>query len=81
MDDLSIIDKPTSVKGIGTWTAKMYLLFVLCREDILPYEDSAFLQAYQWLYKTDDIRQDAVQKMCKMESSFIVCSSLFIQSS
>lgn len=35
-----------SLRGIGNWTVKMYLLFVLDRQDILPYEDAAFLQSY-----------------------------------
>ena len=50
MSDDKIISQLTQIKGIGTWTAKMYLLFVLNRPDILPYEDVAFLQAYKWLY-------------------------------
>ena len=28
--------------GIGNWTAKMFLIFVLNRPDILPVEDGAF---------------------------------------
>lgn len=30
--------------------AKMYLIFALGRQDVLPYEDVAFLQAFTWLY-------------------------------
>lgn len=40
----------TQIKGIGTWTAKMYLIFVLNRLDVLPYEDGAFIQAFEQLY-------------------------------
>ena len=54
LDDREIIKTLTSVKGIGNWTAKMYLIFVLNRQDVLPTEDVAFLQAYEWLYKTTD---------------------------
>ena len=54
-----------AIKGIGPWTAKMYLLFVLDRQDILPYEDVAFLQAYSWAYKTSELTPAAVQKKCK----------------
>ena len=54
-----------ALPGIGSWTAKMYLLFVLDRQDILPYEDVAFLQAYSWLYKTDDRSRQAVEKKCR----------------
>lgn len=65
MTDQEIIAELTSIKGIGTWTAKMYLIFVLDRQDILPYEDGAFLQAYKWAYKTDDLSPAAIKKKCK----------------
>ncbi len=43
----------------------MYLIFVLDRPDILPTEDVAFLQAYEWLYKTKDRSKESVEKRCK----------------
>ena len=64
ISDEEVLKSLTAVKGIGTWTAKMYLIFVLNREDILPYEDVAFLQGYKWLYKTNDVSRDAVKKKC-----------------
>ena len=63
--DEDVIKDLTSIKGIGQWTAKMFLLFVLNRNDILPYEDVAFLQSYQWLYKTNIIDKSSVEKRCK----------------
>lgn len=65
MDNDSVIKSLTSVKGIGTWSAKMYLIFSLNRPDILPFEDIAFLQGYSWVYKTDDYKKKAVEKKCK----------------
>ncbi len=54
-----------SIRGIGNWTAKMYLIFVLDRPDVLPFEDYAFLQGYKWLYKTEDVSRQSVEKRCK----------------
>lgn len=54
----------TSLKGIGPWSAKMYLIFVLNRQDVLPVEDMAFLQAYGWAYKTEDFSAASVKKKC-----------------
>lgn len=65
MTDSEIIKTLTAIKGIGNWTAKMYLIFVLDRPDVLPTEDVAFLQAYQWLYKTDDRTPESVRRKCK----------------
>lgn len=65
MTDDEVMRKLTSIRGIGNWSAKMYLIFALDRKDILPYEDTAFLQAYGWLYKTNDYSPEAVKKRCK----------------
>lgn len=64
MTDQKVIQSLTSVKGIGNWSAKMYLIFSLDCRDILPFEDVAFLQGYGWVYKTDDYSPKMVQKKC-----------------
>lgn len=63
-DDATVINYLTAIKGIGPWTAKMFLLFALDRPDILPFEDKAFLQAYKWLYETTDVSVEAVKRTC-----------------
>lgn len=65
MPDDEVIKKMTSIKGIGNWTAKMYLIFFLQREDVLPYEDGAFLQAYKWLYNTSKVDKVSITHKCK----------------
>ena len=42
----------------------MYLIFVLDRQDVLPFEDGAFLQSYRWLYNTTDTTPASVKKKC-----------------
>jgi len=64
MSDEEVRKKLTSLKGIGDWTAKMYLIFVLNRPNILPFEDGAFQQSYRWLYNTDDCSTATVKKKC-----------------
>ena len=39
LTDQEIIDRLTSVKGIGPWSVKMYLMFRLGRPDVLPQTD------------------------------------------
>jgi DNA-3-methyladenine glycosylase II len=65
LKDEEVIKTLTAIKGIGQWTANMYLIFVLNRADILPIEDVAFLQSYKWLYKTDDVSKASITKKCK----------------
>lgn len=64
MSDEAVFKKLLSFRGIGQWTAKMYLLFVLNRPDILPYEDVAFLQSYEWMYNSSDRSKETVIKKC-----------------
>ena len=65
LSDNGVMKKLTAIRGIGNWSAKMYLIFALNRPDILPFEDVAFLQGYEWLYKTKDRSKEAVEKKCK----------------
>lgn len=44
MDDEQIIEHLTRVKGIGRWTAEMFLIFVLNREDVLPVDDLGLVE-------------------------------------
>ncbi len=46
----AVIEKLTAIKGVGEWTARMYLLFVLEREDILPLGDLAVRRGIEGLY-------------------------------
>lgn len=65
LPDEEIIKKLTSLRGFGTWSAKMQLIFVFDRQDVLPYEDGAFMQVYKWLYKAEDDKVADIVKRCK----------------
>ncbi len=62
--DEEVISILTSIKGIGVWTAKMFLLFYLGREDILPLEDAAFMQSFKWLYGYKNPSKETVIRRC-----------------
>ena len=49
-DDL-VVERLTSVKGFGRWTAEMFLMFRLHRPDVLPAGDLGIVNAIQRLYK------------------------------
>ena len=40
----------TEIRGVGEWTANMYLIFVLGREDVLPLGDLAIRRGIEGLY-------------------------------
>ncbi|MBV4420553.1 DNA-3-methyladenine glycosylase 2 family protein, partial [Clostridium tyrobutyricum] len=43
-----------SIRGIGPWTADMFLIFSLGKMDILSYRDVSIKRAVKWLYELDD---------------------------
>jgi DNA-3-methyladenine glycosylase II len=51
MRDDEVIHALTQVKGIGRWTAEMFLIFSLMRPDVLPVDDLGFRKAVQLAYK------------------------------
>jgi DNA-3-methyladenine glycosylase II len=51
MDDESVVVALTQVKGIGRWTAEMFLMFRLLRPDVLPVGDLGIVKAVQRAYK------------------------------
>ena len=77
LSDEEVICSLTKLHGIGNWTAKMFLIFVLNRPDILPVEDGAFLQTYRWVYKTDDCSEKAVSKKCQKWKPYSSIASRF----
>lgn len=50
LDDDAVVERLTEIRGVGEWTARMYLIFVLGREDVLPLGDLAVRRGIQALY-------------------------------
>lgn len=44
MDDEAIIDELTAIRGIGRWTAEMFLIFHLMRANVLPLDDAGLIK-------------------------------------
>jgi DNA-3-methyladenine glycosylase II len=49
-EDLHVIEQLTAVKGIGSWTAEIFLMFRLHRADVFPADDLGLVKAAQRLY-------------------------------
>lgn len=62
--DAEVMRRITAIPGLGPWSAKMFLIFVLQREDVLPYEDGAFLQTYKWLYNARSTKPKTIERRC-----------------
>jgi len=51
----AVIEKLTGVKGIGVWTAQMFLIFSLGRLDVLPCNDFGVRSAIRRLYALGEL--------------------------
>jgi DNA-3-methyladenine glycosylase II len=51
LDDAEVIARVTAVKGVGVWTAQMFLMFRLGRPDVLPVLDLGIRKAVQRVYR------------------------------
>jgi DNA-3-methyladenine glycosylase II len=50
MNDQEIIDQLVAVKGVGPWTAQIFLIFALNRPDVFPVDDLGLKKAVQNLH-------------------------------
>ena len=50
LDDESLIAELTQVRGIGRWTAEMFLIFHMARPDVLPLDDIGLQRAMSLHY-------------------------------
>jgi len=55
MSDEEIVERLTSVRGIGPWTVDMLLIFRLGRPDVLPSTDLGIRKGFARVYGLDDL--------------------------
>lgn len=51
LDNDTIIDELTAIKGVGTWTVHMFLMFCMARLDVLPVGDLGIKRAVERAYQ------------------------------
>ena len=71
MDDNLAIDYITKLKGLGVWSAQMFLMFNLNRPDIFPTKDIGLIRAISKNYKTSyPPSEKFLNKISKMHSGY-----------
>jgi DNA-3-methyladenine glycosylase II len=68
LPDAEVVEHLTQVKGIGVWTAQMFLMFTLKRENILPTGDFAVRMA-MYKHYLDTRRAKAAKKTAKKSAA------------
>jgi DNA-3-methyladenine glycosylase II len=54
LDDEQVIAALTQIRGVGRWTAEMFLIFNLMRPDVLPVDDIGLMKAVSLHYFSGD---------------------------
>lgn len=70
LDDDSVITELTKVKGIGPWTAEMFLLFTLQRKNIFSHGDLGLKKGLEKLYKISDPTENQINNIIKPWSPY-----------
>ena len=71
MDDAKAIEYITKLKGLGVWSAEMFLMFNLNRQDIFPTKDIGLLRAISKNYKTTyPPSKRFLEKISKLHSGY-----------
>src|SRR5258707_2776417 len=66
MSDAAVIEHLTQVKGVGVWTAHMFLMFTLRRPNVLPTGDFGIQMAIKKHYKKRKMpKPDQMEKIAK----------------
>lgn len=79
LDDLQVIEELVSIRGVGTWTAKMILIFSMGRPDVLPHEDLGIVNAISKLYgKKKKPDRKAVERIAKKWHPYCSVASLYL---
>jgi DNA-3-methyladenine glycosylase II len=53
LSDQALIERLTTIRGVGRWTVEMLLIFTLGRPDVLPVDDFGVREGYRVLFELD----------------------------
>lgn len=78
LSDEEIKSKLTSIKGIGDWTAEMFLIFSLKRKDVVSYKDLAIRRGMMSLYGLEKLEKKTFDRYRENYSPYGTVASLYL---
>jgi DNA-3-methyladenine glycosylase II len=79
MSDAELVERLTSVRGIGSWTVHMLLIFYLGRPDVLPTGDYSIRLAFKTIYrKRKTPTHDAMMKHARRWQPYSSVASWYL---
>jgi len=76
--DQEVIDMLIQVKGIGVWTAQMFLIFSLGREDVFSVGDLGLRNAVKKIYQNPELSHQDIEKIAENWSPYRSVVSHFL---
>jgi len=70
LSDDHITKMLTEIKGVGTWTVDMILIFELRRPDVFPVKDAAIQLAVKEIYKLESEKKVLINEMYKIAEAW-----------
>ena len=77
LPDEAVFQKITQVKGMGPWSAQMYLMFVLARPDIFPDNDLGIRKAIVQHYGVE-LSSDSLEKIAACWRPYRTIACLYL---
>ena len=79
LPDDEIVEELTAVKGLGQWTADMFLMFHLSRPDVLPVGDLGLRRAFETVYELPSIpAAEEMEKLAEPWRPYRTLGSLYL---
>ena len=79
MSDEEVIDHLTQVKGIGPWTAQMYLIFTMQRPNVFPLGDLGFRNGLTKNYGVEDFKDEgAINRIKQLWDPYCTVGTLYM---
>jgi len=79
MSNTEVINYLTSIKGVGEWTAQMFMIFNLFRQDIFSPKDLALINSIKKNYSMDVVGSTEIKELTEIWSPYnsIACLILW----
>ncbi len=79
LEDQEVIEHLTSAKGVGEWTAHMFLIFALRRTDVLPVGDLGVRMAMKKAYQLEELpKPDEMRRLAAAWSPYASIASWYM---
>lgn len=78
MSDADVIERLSSLPGVGVWTAEMMLIFSMQRPDVVSWRDLAIRRGMINLYGLEELHRDDFERYRKRYTPYGTVASLYL---